>query len=248
MCTVSWIHREDAYLLVFNRDELRTRKPASAPRIDSRNGIAFIAPIDGDHGGSWIAVNQFGLTLCLLNRFDDSLPANSGDYRSRGLLLRELVDCQDLTQVSERLSAESSAQHRPFTLVSLTTNQPAMMVEWTGREKRVEANAERLMPIASSSLREGNVVLQRKQQFQDLAVAKGRVDADLLFEYHRTHLPERGPTSVCMHRADARTVSQSVLTVTKKSVEFAYHPNAPCHPEETHSVQLERTPVTLPLQ
>lgn len=244
MCTVSWIHREDGYLLLFNRDELRTRKPASAPRHYSRNGVAFIAPLDGDYGGSWIAVNQFGLTLCLLNRFDDSAGALLRDYRSRGLLIRELIDCPSLTAVNERLAAESMEQYRPFTLASLFPSQPAMLIEFTGREKRVESNAERLMPIASSSLLAGNVVLQRKQQFQEMAIDRGSIDAGLLFQYHRTHLPERGPASVCMHRADARTVSLSVVTVTKKTVEFTYHPNSPCQPATTSQLQLERTPFT----
>lgn len=244
MCTVSWIHRDDGYLLLFNRDELRTRKPASTPRIDKRKGIAFIAPLDGDHGGSWVAVNQLGLTLCLLNRFDGLPDAVSRDYRSRGLLIRELIDCRELSVVSQRLSADSLDQYLPFTLVSLFPGHPATQVEWTGEEKRFESNAERLMPIASSSLREGNVVLQRKQQFQELALKRGRVDAELLYQYHRTHLPEYGPTSVCMHRADARTVSLSTVTVTKKMVEFAYHPNSPCQPAKTDQLQLERTPFT----
>lgn len=68
MCTVSWLHKAKGYVLLCNRDERHTRKPALGPRISERNGISFIAPVDGDHGGSWIGVNQFGLTLCLLNR------------------------------------------------------------------------------------------------------------------------------------------------------------------------------------
>lgn len=244
MCTVSWIHRDDGYLLLFNRDELYSRRPASAPRIDCRNGVAFIAPLDGDHGGSWIAVNQIGLTLCLLNRFDDSPGAIPRDYRSRGLLIHELIDCPDLTVVSQRLDRMSLDHFRPFTLVSLLGGHPATMIEWTGDEKRVESNAERLMPIASSSLREQNVVRQRQQQFQEMAFKRGSVDAELLFEYHRSHLPERGPSSVCMHRADARTVSVSTVTVTEKMVEFAYYPNSPCQPAKTDQLQLQRTPIT----
>ena len=244
MCTVSWIHREDGYLLLFNRDELRTRKPAVAPRVNVRNGVAFIAPLDGDHAGSWIAVNQFGLTLCLLNRFDDSPGAILPDYQSRGLLLHELLDCAEVTAVTLRLNEISLDHFRPFTLVSLFSGQTAALVEWTGREKRLEPNAEGLMPISSSSLREGNVVLQRRWQFQELALERGGVDAELLFQYHRSHLPERGPASVCMHRADARTVSLSTVIVTKKLIEFSYHPNSPCQPAKPDQLQLERTPFT----
>lgn len=238
---MSWVHRDDGYLLLFNRDELHSRKPALPPRIDRRNGVAFIAPLDGDHGGSWIAVNQFGLTLCLLNRFDEPTGAISSDYRSRGLLICELIDCPDLNGVSQRLSAVSVDLYRPFTLVSLLTGHPAMLVESTGQEKRIESNAEALMPIASSSLRKGNVVLQRQEQFQEMIRERGRVEPQLLFQYHRSHLPERGPASVCMHRTDARTVSMSAVTVTKNVVEFAYHPNSPCQPAQTDQLQLERT-------
>ena len=243
MCTVSWIHGEDGYLLLFNRDELRTRKPALAPRIEQRNGVEFIAPLDGDHGGSWIAVNRFGLTLCLLNRFDDSAGGIIREYTSRGLLLHELIDCSALKMVTERVDDTKCSRFRPFTLVALVTDQPAMVIEWTGSETITKSPAENLMPITSSSLQEGNVALERKGQFQEMVLKRSRVDDDLLFEFHRSHLPERGPASVCMHRPDARTVSMSTVTVTQKVIEFVYHPNSPCQAAITDRLQLERTPL-----
>ena len=242
MCTVSWIHRENGYLLLFNRDELRTRMPASAPRIEQRNEVAFITPLDGDHGGSWIAVNQFGLTLCLLNRFDDSPGGIIREYTSRGLLLHELIDCSNLKMVSDRVVAAKCLRFRPFTLVALVTGQPAMVIDWTGSETITKSHAENLMPITSSSWQEGNVVLKRKGQFQAMVLERSRVDEDLLFEFHCSHLPERGPASVCMHRPDARTVSVSTVIVTQKAIEFVYHPNSPCQPATADRIQLERTP------
>jgi hypothetical protein len=243
VCTLSWIHQEDGYLLLFNRDELRTRKPASAPRLDQRNGVSFIAPLDGNYGGSWIAVNQFGLTLCLLNRFDESPGGIIRDYRSRGLLLHELIDCATLKMITERVDDASCSRFRPFTLVALVTGQPALVIEWTGSETIIKSHAENLMPITSSSLQAGNVVLERKGQFQEMVLGRGRVDDDLLFQFHRSHLPERGPASVCMHRPDARTVSLSTVTVTQKAIEFVYHPNSPCRPVMADRLQLQRAPL-----
>jgi hypothetical protein len=66
MCTVSWVHQKDGYQLLSNRDEKHTRKPALAPSLRQQRQVRFLAPIDGDQGGSWIGVNQFGLSLCLL--------------------------------------------------------------------------------------------------------------------------------------------------------------------------------------
>ena len=160
------------------------------------------------------------------------------------MLIHELIDCADLTVVSQRLDRMSLDHFRPFTVVSLSDGPTAMLIEWTGYEKRVESNAETLMPISSSSLREGNVVLQRRRQFREMAVERGSVDAEFLFEYHRSHLPESGPSSVCMHRADARTVSMSMVTVRENVVEFTYHPNSPCQPAKTDHLQLQRTPIT----
>lgn len=242
MCTVSWIHREDGYLLLFNRDELRTRKPAFAPRIDNRSGVAFIAPLDGDHGGSWIAVNQFGLTLCLLNRFDDVPGGVIPEYTSRGLLLHELIDCSAPNMVTQRLNDAKCSRFRPFTLAALFPGQPAMLLEWTGHRLRTKSHAESLMPITSSSVLEPNVVLQRKEQFQEKVFERSSVDDELLFDFHCSHLPERGLASVCMHRADARTVSMSTVTVTQQIIEFVYHPDSPCKPANEDRLQLERTP------
>ena len=226
---------------MFNRDELLTRKPASAPDIDKRNGIAFIAPLDGDHGGSWIAVNQFGLALGLLNRFDESRPNVVRNYTSRGLLLFELIDCPSLATINYRLHNANLDRFRPFSLLALTPNEPTMLFHWTGFQKGLKRDADNLIPIASSSLNEEDVVRKRKQLFEEMTSEQGKFDAELLMQFHASHRKERGPASVCMHRADARTVSMSVINVTKEKVEFDYHPDSPCMPAKRNSIELQRT-------
>ena len=132
MCTVSWLRQADGYVLLCNRDERHTRKPAGDPRIGDVRGVSFVAPIDGDHGGSWIGVNQFGLTLCLLNRYDDLSADPSRDYTSRGLLLTDLLDCRDGSQISTRVTEAGLDRFRPFTLLALSVDAPAMLVGWNG--------------------------------------------------------------------------------------------------------------------
>ncbi len=73
MCTVSWLHDEiGGYQILCNRDEKYTRGRASAPRIETRNGMRYLAPIDSDSGGTWILTNELGITLCLLNGTDNA--------------------------------------------------------------------------------------------------------------------------------------------------------------------------------
>ena len=240
MCTVSWLRRAFGYVLLCNRDERHTRKPAGEPQIGEARGVSFLAPIDGDHGGSWIGVNQFGLTLCLLNRYDDLSADPKRNYTSRGLLLTDLLDCRDGSQIGKRLADTRLDRFRPFTLLALSVDAPAMLVGWNGRECAIQLDAEVHSPLTSSSFRNPNVPALRRQLFVEMVSQQGIIDADLLHRFHRSHLPDRGPYSVCMHRDDAATVSLSTIRVTRNTIEFIYHPGAPCVAAADQKVRLDR--------
>ena len=248
MCTVSWLRQADGYLLLGNRDERHTRKPAAGPRVGEQRGVSFIAPADGDHGGSWIGVNQFGLTLCLLNRYGDSPQLAAGTFTSRGLLLTALLDCERAQQVYERVRTTDLEQFQPLTMAILTVDEPALVIDWTGRDCRVRPDADTQAPLTSSSLKEPEIGARRKEQFRNMVSGGGERGADLqgaalLWQFHRSHLPERGPSSVCMHRKEAATVSLSAVTVKREGIEFVYHPGSPCMPAADEKLSLVRAPV-----
>ena len=228
MCTVSWFHHAEGYVLLCNRDERHSRKQARGPRVSRTRAVSFVAPVDGDHGGSWIGANQFGLTLCLLNRYGDWTADPDRDYRSRGLLLRDLLDCRHSEDVSKRLKDIELDRFRPFSMLALARDEAPMLVEWNGDECATDLDTELRIPLTSSSLRDTNVLAVRRNVFAEMISQSGGLDAGLLRQFHGSHLPERGPYSVCMHRDDAATVSLSMVTVTRDTVSFVYHPNSPC--------------------
>lgn len=86
MCTATWAFRggPGAWTLElgFNRDEHRSRPKAHPPRLrrPAAGGRAFIAPRDPLGGGSWLAVNDAGICLALLNRY----PADGPAFRPPG--------------------------------------------------------------------------------------------------------------------------------------------------------------------
>ena len=90
MCTVSWFHEPGGYQLFCNRDEKLSRKKALEPRQWTREGVRFTAPIDAEAGGAWIALNEFGVSLCLLNGGEGPGPHREA-RRSRGLLVLDLI-------------------------------------------------------------------------------------------------------------------------------------------------------------
>lgn len=239
MCTVSWLRQPEGYVLLCNRDERHQRKPAGGPRPGRVRGVSFVAPIDGDHGGSWIGANEFGLTLCLLNRYGDWAPDLARVYNSRGLLLTDLLDCRRSEVVTERLGGIDLEAFQPFTLLALTAAEPALLFDWTGFESTIQPDAEAQMPLTSSSI-SSRVVDLRRQLFAKMASQGETLDVDMLRQFHCSHIPERGPGSICMHREDAATVSLSIVTVSLAGVEFVYQPGAPCHKARTEAVVIDR--------
>lgn len=228
MCTVSWLYEDGGYQLLCNRDERHARKAALPPRVRQRRGVLSIAPVDGDHGGSWIGVNQFGLSLCLLNRYQGEAEA-AKEYTSRGRLLIELLDSSSRAQAQERIRRIGLKSFRPFTLLALEPGKPCLLVQWTGRDYLVEGDGERIALLVSSSYDPEGVTLSRRQLFDRLvAAAANKIDGRSLYSFHASHVPAASAYSTCMHREDARTVSFSWIKVAPAGVEFLYHPDSPC--------------------
>ncbi|MGC4054191.1 MAG: NRDE family protein [Paludibaculum sp.] len=243
MCTVSWLHHESGYELLCNRDEKLTRKPAMAPRLQRRDGVRFIAPVDGDCGGTWISANESGVALCLLNGANlgaSAAASPAGGARSRGLVLLELADASSAMAACEQLASTDLDGTAPFTLVALEPGLPAAVSEWNGHELAILPNGDPFMPLISSSFDTQAVCSLRRKEFT--LRTKARVDALSLYHFHESHGAGPSAYTPCMHRPDAQTVSFSWIKVDDHSVDFFYSPAAPCqwHPGQT--LQLERRP------
>jgi hypothetical protein len=230
MCTVSWIHDNAGYELFFNRDEKVMRKKALPPRLAARGGVRFLGPVDGDFGGTWIATNEFGVTVCLLNgpNLTGSGGGEGGTVRSRGLLLPDLISSPSVTAMCERVRATDCAVYAPFTLAVLGPRQPAALVEWDGWRKIVRFEDKACFMLTSSSFDTEAVRASRHEEFRGLVASCRQVDAELLARFHGSHLPERSAYSTCMHRPDAETVSFSRIRVSEREADFFYTPAAPC--------------------
>ena len=98
MCSVSWLLEDNGYQVFFNRDEQKTRALAMPPKQYRVNGVDIIMPLDPTGGGSWISINEFGLSLCLLNNYQGIVP--DGLLVSRGLLLKNLSSSRNISQLS----------------------------------------------------------------------------------------------------------------------------------------------------
>lgn len=237
MCTVSWLIADGRYELFDNRDESLRRSPARAPEVELLAGVRVIAPRDGDAGGTWIGVNELGLTLALLNAWHLELPEPAGGFVSRGLLVRSLLDAATAAQVAVRLAAGSLERYRGFQLAAFEPGLPAPRVaSWDGARL---AEVVPVLPLVSSS--RGPERAQRERRAALERLAEGRpLDRELLARFHASHLPERGSWSACMHRADAETKSASHVCVDERWVSFRYAAGAPCRAAWGEPLRLAR--------
>lgn len=241
MCTVSWAATAEGYELFCNRDERRTRKAAHAPTVRTSRGMRFLAPTDAEAGGTWIAANEFGLTLCLLNRYSEGESGAAGEFKSRGLLLPDLISLRDPAEVMRAVARGGLSQFRTFSLLALAPGATPAAACWTGSRLLVcDEDGDSQMPLTSSSFNTAEVVRVRRELFQAMAAGFTDRPTETLTRFHHSHEPGPGPLSVCMHRPDASTVSFSRVKVNHGSVEFYYQPGPPCAGARRVRVSLPR--------
>jgi hypothetical protein len=246
MCTATWVRSSEGFELFFNRDELRTRGEARPPRAREAarpdgTAVRFLAPEDADFGGTWIAVNDAGLSLAVLNGFRSADYAARVDWRSRGLLVMDLAGCLDADEVEARVRSTDLEAYRSFRLLALSAKGAALVAEWDRRRLAVDGDAERRVPLVSSSFEEGEVGAHRRAEFR--RVVGGRRTRERLLAYHKSH--ENGPSafSVCMHRDDAATRSFTHVRVGRDQVALAYHGGPPCQAAADTTATLPRREV-----
>lgn len=247
MCTLTWLRGADGYALRMNRDEMLVRRAESGPTVHERDGRRFIAPVDGDAGGTWIAVGDTGVTVCLLNGY---VPADLRDVprRSRGILVLDLADARTRDEALGRLAQDDPARYRSFVLVVVDPAAPVAVAHFDGDTLEIDRDAELRVPLISSAIRSQEVRASRQATFDELRGAHGGVTDDMLAAYHASH--RRGPSahSPCMHRHDAETRSLSHVVVSEGRVRFAYTGDAPCRGATPVVVDLarERRPSSAP--
>jgi hypothetical protein len=228
---LTWHDEPGGYRMFFNRDERRERKPATPPAVLRRGDTRFVAPLDGDFGGTWIAVNEFGLSVCLLNGFPPAgavTVPDRHDYTSRGQLTLTLIESPTAQRAAGLLREIELEPYRPFVLFVIEPGDGGVLAEWSGSSLQI-ADGRPLQPIVSSSFFTEEVRRNRVAVFGQLQEQSGAPSSPALhLAYHRSHLPDRGPHSPCMHRPDASTVSFAHIHVTETAVCFDYVPGSPC--------------------
>jgi hypothetical protein len=206
-----------------NRDEKRERPAALPPAISGIGNHRAIFPRE-PNGGTWIAANDAGVCLALINWHKiEAEPVRK--IVSRGSIVPELAGTQRSSEINNSLTQLPLTEIRPFRLIAIVPNERAV-TEWRWNLKRL---SKRRHPWSSkhwfsSGFDERKAESVRRRVFKK----RGADSVEDLRRLHCSHAPKRGPFSICMHRTDAATVSYTEITVKNREVTMRYKPGPPC--------------------
>ncbi|KHD26067.1 hypothetical protein NM09_04805 [Vibrio caribbeanicus] len=219
MCTLSWVyHGNTHYEVYFNRDEQRVRLPAIEPQNLIIDGVNCVMPIDPVGGGSWIATNEHGVTICLLNFYQGGTP--KGELVSRGMIIKRLASSGSSQMVERRLLEMDLSCFAPFTLVPFDTRRSANeSVVWTWNGSTL-VRSHATAPIVSAAMHFEQAREFRVTLFDALT---GCIERDKLgCQFHHTHDDAAPHLSPLMKRDDARTVSFTSVVVSPNQQTMIY--------------------------
>ncbi len=227
MCTVTFIAAKKGYLLGMNRDEQRSRPEGLPPERIEERGRTIVCPSEAS-GGTWISSNDAGVSFSLINWYAISARVDAG-AASRGDVVREVRSAESAEACEEILRQLPLGRTNPFRLIGFFPETQCIS-EWRWELTSLTRQDHRweTQQWISSGFDEPTAQEVRGATFQKMLRQKTSGTRDWLRRLHRSHSPECGPFSTCMHRADAATVSYTEIRVTPFATQMIYISAAPC--------------------
>jgi hypothetical protein len=234
MCTVSFLPNSEGFFLAMNRDEKRDRFTSLAPMVVELEAHRAVFPREPT-GGTWISANDSGVCLALLNWHRIKREPNNG-VRSRGEVIRKLVGISTFDEISTAVKKLPLRKLRPFRLIAIVSAENRV-IEWRWNLNRlsVRKHSWESRHWFSSSFDEATAEAERTRVCAAQLDKSAKRDVKWLRRLHRSHQPERGPFSICMHRSDAATVSYTEVSVSALSVVMRYKDGPPCSRTSTRT-------------
>ena len=227
MCTVTFIARKRGYALGMNRDEKLTRPKGLPPKLHLLHGVKVLCPSEPG-GGTWIAVNDSGATFALINWYSVTSRV-VGNAVSRGEVVNA-VSAAISPKLAEAALRESPLERiNPFRLIGVFS-AASEIIEWRWDLKRFVSKHHRwkTQQWISSGMDEPRAQRTRGRTFQEALGQRSAGEVAWLRRLHRSHTPQAGPFSTCMHREDATTVSYTEIIVLPGFATMSYHAGMPC--------------------
>lgn len=215
-----------------NRDDSPKRSDTMPPQFRHHQSRRALYPVDPVSDGTWIAVNDAGLVMLVLNRnrdfnvkppaLDAMLPHSK--LNSRGTIIPQLLDCKSLAEAilrSQRLELECLA---PFRLLILDRTHYFELDSTSPASSPKPVLLDSPLIFTSSGLGDDRVQAARGELFSTWFNSV-KSDTEWEQQQDRFHLhawPEKREISVFMRRTGAQTLSYTTIGLGLRSATVEY--------------------------
>ena len=241
MCTLSVITRDNGYLLAMNRDERVARSAGEIPEIHQLDGTRAIYPSDGV-GGTWIAANEYGITLALLN-WNNIVRRHveSGRARSRGRIIPALGSSSALAELRVAVGELDLGGIMPFRLVGVFPSEQSIG-EWCWDSLQLTSQLQswHCRHWFSSSLSDIQAERLRGAACRNAEHQSDAGSAPWLRRLHASHWGAPGPFSLCVHRDDVKSLSYTEVMVAPGDIQINHFRGSPCDIGTTAATGMDR--------
>ncbi len=165
MCTVTLIPtQENNFILTSNRDEAIDRKTL-LPEFYQVNKTRMLFPKDAVAGGTWIGVSDKNTMICLLNGGFDIHQRAVSYRKSRGVVVKDLLEAENLKQAIEDYDCKGI---EPFTIVAANWQTDLLLFEfvWDGNKKHFSSLSKETHIWSSSTLYTTEMKHMRSEWFR----------------------------------------------------------------------------------
>lgn len=225
MCTLTIIPQQQGLLLTMNRDERRTRHEAGL-----HDAGLLCYPVDGEAKGTWVGVNQYGVAMALLNRYQE--PTREGAI-SRGHIIVDSLQQGQYDDVLAYMQQLDHSRYNPFDCVVAAVNGINHFT-WTGSEfhHRVLPADQPLM-LSSSSVKLEETLGHRRKLFNNWL--DSRDPHKNIGQFHLYQKAGEESQSVMMSRELTHTKSFTQIHIDDLTCQLRYYDQQAIHANATLS-------------
>ena len=222
MCTLSYLPEGSLRWIFFNRDESRQKARTGAPALFRTAKGNYFMPLDPESGGSWMGLHSAGFFICLLNNYPGDQNIHGPEYRSRGLLIRDILNLGVFPNAALLQEALARHSYAPFFLATFSWSRTGLW-EWDGQGFRELPAAAGAGMLTSSAFQHERISARRGLRFQALR----RHTKATLRRFHRNRGGGCREEGILMSREEACTLSISEVCLRGRSASIRYYASEP---------------------
>lgn len=225
MCTITFIPSVKSFsgfLVTVNRDEAVNRH-AISPKIYHEGGCRLLYPKDEKSGGTWIGVSDRQRLVCLMNGAYKRHQRKPPYRKSRGLVVKDILQAEDFLQTVENYVFEGIEQ---FTMLifSWKAGLEIQEVIWDGTEVHIKKESNRPHIWSAPMTYPEEVRKEREAWFEEFLAetSPAELNPEKLWQFHQTAKAENKINGLVINRGELKTTSitQFIRKYTGSEMQF----------------------------